>query len=554
MPRLLFPLLALLIPSLLEATQLSEQQRPTAAAFESMRMGVFTHMVYGLTIRPDGGSYGSIDEFADNFDVEAYADKMREVGAEYVIFTAWHLGMYNLGPNKALEKWLPGHTAKRDLIGEVADALHKRGIKLIIYAHPNDGHDLKPGEKDRVGFITREKTETGLMPVFNDFINEVYAEMVARYADKPNLMGFWWDGWLGNGRAIDMPRLRQTMLRAMPRAISLSNFFDPAHIDYLSQEAYYNKGTPDNIDNLIARHHNQTTIFGGQWWCNGLNAGTHYSAETLYRFTVLNACAGGPGGMAWALSPAGDGRSWSPKGIESLVGMGRFLEAVRPSVCGVAASPNWPVADRATFSTVPGYGATRSLDGSKEYLHVLRAPEGKTLEVTTPLEHFKEARLLANGHPVQMANSEKGLRLTLSPNDQWDPLHTVIVLERDPNHVLKTLAPDDPSIVYSEGWGTRTTRSASRPGNSLEVTFTGTKFAWWSVKGQDRGMARVSVDGAAPVTVDCYSAQRIDNALCYSVELPEGKHTVRIEVAPDCNPVSKGRTVEISKVIVLESK
>jgi hypothetical protein len=40
-------------------------------------------------------------------------------------------------PSKALDKWLPGHTARRDLIGEIADALQARHIKLAIYPHPS---------------------------------------------------------------------------------------------------------------------------------------------------------------------------------------------------------------------------------------------------------------------------------------------------------------------------------------------------------------------------------------------------------------------------------
>ncbi len=38
------------------------------------------------------------DEFANLFNVQAFADQMSEIGVEYVIFTAWHRGIYNLGP------------------------------------------------------------------------------------------------------------------------------------------------------------------------------------------------------------------------------------------------------------------------------------------------------------------------------------------------------------------------------------------------------------------------------------------------------------------------
>jgi alpha-L-fucosidase len=159
-----------------KATVLTEAQKPSAEAFRSMRYGLFSHVVYSLTISPDAGrSYKSLDEFADGFDVKAYADQVKSMGVEYVFFTAWHRAMYNLGPNAALEKWLPGHTAKRDVIAEVAEALNERGIKLIIYAHPNDGHDLKKEEQERVGFIPPKPGVSQLMPKFNDFINEVYA-------------------------------------------------------------------------------------------------------------------------------------------------------------------------------------------------------------------------------------------------------------------------------------------------------------------------------------------------------------------------------------------
>jgi alpha-L-fucosidase len=36
---------------------------------------------------------------------------------------------------QAIERIMPGRTSKRDLIGELADALSRRGIKLMLYYH-----------------------------------------------------------------------------------------------------------------------------------------------------------------------------------------------------------------------------------------------------------------------------------------------------------------------------------------------------------------------------------------------------------------------------------
>jgi len=90
------------------ATVLTDAQNPTAAAFETMRYGIFNHIVYRLSIGPDGQrNYKSLDEFENGFDVKTWADQIQSMGMEYVIFTEWHAAMHNVGPNAALDKWPP---------------------------------------------------------------------------------------------------------------------------------------------------------------------------------------------------------------------------------------------------------------------------------------------------------------------------------------------------------------------------------------------------------------------------------------------------------------
>lgn len=541
------------------ATILTDAQKPSAQAFEAMRYGNFTHMVYRLTISPDGKkSYQTPDEFVEGFDANAYAEQIHAMGMEYVIFTAWHAAMYHLGPNQALDKWLPGHTTKRDLIGEVADALQQRGIKMIIYAHPNDGHDLTPEEQAKCGFVKPADGENALMPVFNDFINEVYAETAKRYANKPNVIGYWWDSWGANGGAVDMPRLRRTLLAAMPRAIILSNYYHGDFIDFTSLEKYYPLDGQDRIDNVIVQKDNQSTVFAGGWWCGGLGESSVYSPENLFKFTVLNACSGAPGGMAWAVSPTSNGSTWAGNCLEVMQKLGSYIRAIRPSICGVAPSVNWPIDENTTVSSSKGYGATRSLDGRKEYIHVIKKPEGQSLDLEPTVDVFDSARLLSNGHLVKMESTPKSFRLTLGNGDHWDSLHTVIVLERDMNAktpVLrqKSVSHDDKAIRYTGAWESRASHQHTQSsGACAEISFVGTRFAWYGVTGQDHGIARVIIDDGPPVIVDCYSVNRNDRALCYSVRLPYGKHTVRIENSGEKNLAGKGRFIEIGNLVTLE--
>jgi hypothetical protein len=427
--------LVLLFAACVLSTAHAQDPRSQFDRFRSMRYGIFIHNVYKLSGEPDGMPYQTPEEFAELFDVHAFADQMASIGVEYVIFTAWHYRMYCLGPNAALDRWLPGHTTKRDLIGEVADALDTKGIGLVIYAHPNDGHDLHTEEQTRVGYVRFDKSLPQPMPLFNDFINEVYAEFAERYSHKPNVLGFWWDSWAADGNRIDARRLRDTVRTKFPGAIIVSNSWGPGWgkpVDVSCVELNTPQ-TSDDIDLFLARKTHQTTTFQGTWWRgNAQAAGTpKFGAETIFRVTVLNAGAGAPGGMCWATSPLADGKTWGSDGepLRTLVQVGGSLKPIRESVCGVAPSKNWLLSDRTTFSMAPAYVATRSFDGTKEYVHVLKPPSGRSLVLGKPEERFGSARLLRNGHVVSMDQQPAHVRLTLGEHDQWDLLDTVIVLE-----------------------------------------------------------------------------------------------------------------------------
>jgi hypothetical protein len=153
---------------------------------------------------------------------------------------------------------------------------------------------------------------------------------------------------------------------------------------------------------------------------------------------VFNAGAGGPGGFAWAVSPLADGKTWGADDNEPLPtfrGVNNYIRPIRESICGVAPSRNWTLPNESTFSKAPAYVATRSLDGKREYVHVLKPGDGKSVALTKPVEEFISARLLVSGRPVKIEAGSDSLVLTLGPEDSWDPLDTVIVLEKTPYHL-----------------------------------------------------------------------------------------------------------------------
>ncbi|MFE7331733.1 alpha-L-fucosidase [Streptomyces sp. NPDC057565] len=145
----------------------------------------------------DGESW---DDLLKTFDVEAYADDMEKAGAGFAILTLGQNSGYMLAPNHAYERIAglqPGERtpAGRDLPMEIADALAKRGIKLVLYIPANPPHSAhkQPGDyaiTKAFGYTpgTDGVPSQDTMAKWQSVIRE-YSE---RYGTK--LAGWWVDG------------------------------------------------------------------------------------------------------------------------------------------------------------------------------------------------------------------------------------------------------------------------------------------------------------------------------------------------------------------------
>ena len=103
--------------------------------FHDARYGVFAHFLEDLQNDPDTinglGMRTSWDECVRGFDVEAFADAMREAGAGYVMFTMMQRTRFLIAPNETFDRitgYAPGEAcATRDLVSDLHGALAKRG-------------------------------------------------------------------------------------------------------------------------------------------------------------------------------------------------------------------------------------------------------------------------------------------------------------------------------------------------------------------------------------------------------------------------------------------
>ena len=83
--------------------------------------------------QPREGTKKRYPDAVDAFDVHAFASLLEEMGAGYAVFTLNHAHPHCPAPIQAWEAVHPGWTTRRDLIADIASALGKRGIRLILY-------------------------------------------------------------------------------------------------------------------------------------------------------------------------------------------------------------------------------------------------------------------------------------------------------------------------------------------------------------------------------------------------------------------------------------
>ena len=154
----------------------------------------FRNAGYGLMFQwtnratPPKGAIKPWEEKVNDFDLDGFVSMVEESGAAYVLWSVTWGEQYISAPIQSLDEIIKGRTTKRDLLGEMADALHARGIKLIFYYHYgyDCNHSIDADWMKASGGYKADKTE------FYKNWMAIVSEIGDRYGDK--LHGWWFDG------------------------------------------------------------------------------------------------------------------------------------------------------------------------------------------------------------------------------------------------------------------------------------------------------------------------------------------------------------------------
>ena len=225
--------------------------------------GVFTHFLSGVP-EPETMDTDKWNRRVEAVDVERLAAQIADTGAGYHFMTVGQNSGYYCAPNATYDEIVggPSRLTRRDLVGELADALATRGVRAMVYA-PSHGPaedrraiealgftpewdasawQLKPGT-----YLRRHQVDERLSRAQRNW-EAVLGEWSVRWGRR--IHGWWIDGCFHAERMYrhDQPpnfrSLASTVKRGNPEAIIAFNgghdLFEPLSVydDYTAGEAF----------------------------------------------------------------------------------------------------------------------------------------------------------------------------------------------------------------------------------------------------------------------------------------------------------------------------
>jgi len=417
--------------------------------FLKTKYGFFVHYVWGgkqgtqFTRDRDGRQTATFDGLANAFDAKGFANDLDRWGVEYVILTAWHYNINPLFPSATMKKWgLERHACSRDVLRDVIDACQAKGIKVMFYTHPRDGHDLALEDQLKTGWGgpngTDPKWDTFDRKKWNDFTNELYAELIDRYGK--DIIGIYSDEGSGAGdsyRVVDYPRLRQTVKSRQPALVMVQNFYGTMYSLDLGCKEYHHWGEFEQRDANAwpTCRMPVATCFATTWW-SAEPAGKNtvvFTPEDMFRYSVLQAGANHEGGgVQWAAGNYAGG-GWETGVDETMTKLASYVKPVAAAIKNTYASTSWSTAAGVKLPALAWGVATRSTDDKTEYLHILKPPAGGVNNLTLPPpadgKRFAKAIRLPGRMKVGLTQNAAGVTLVLPAGERWDGLDTVIALQ-----------------------------------------------------------------------------------------------------------------------------
>ena len=178
---------------------------PQQTEWQDLEFGVIIHFSTNTFLDREWGD-GTADPSTFNptqFDPDQWMKAIRDSGAKYVVLVAKHHDGFCLWPTEQTSysvKSSPWENGKGDVVGDVARAARKYGLKFGVYLSPWDRHE--PKYKDSAAY--------------DDYYQAELTELASNYGD---LVEFWLDGAGSAGHVYNFEKIIETLRTYQPNTI-----------------------------------------------------------------------------------------------------------------------------------------------------------------------------------------------------------------------------------------------------------------------------------------------------------------------------------------------
>lgn len=399
--------------------------------FMDLRFGMFIHWgPVALRGTEIGWSRGNQVPFEDYdqlhkefnpvlFNAEEWVKTAKNSGMKYLTITAKHHDGFCLWPTKFSDLNIMETPFKRDVVGELAAACKKHGLKFCVYFTVLDWHDPHYPYA-RAG--TKEINATTDMAKFVATMKDELTEILTNY--DPYML--WFDGnWDKEWTDAHAQEVYALLKQLKPDVIINNRLkgisdFDRTREDHtrLSSDAIGDYATPEQkIGALNMEYPWESCMTIANQWAWKPNDALKSTKECIQ---TLAKTAAGNGNLLFNVGPMLDGRI-EARQINRLKEMGDWLNTYGESIYGTKGGP---------FIPNNIYASTRK--GNILYVHVFNRKEDVLTLPALKGVKIKKAHIL-NGDAITFSQSATGSIALNLPARLPNADNTVIVLELNKN-------------------------------------------------------------------------------------------------------------------------
>ena len=350
------------------------------------------------------------------FDPDAWLDLAERAGMKYVCLTTKHHDGFCLWDTKLTSYNTMNTPYGKDVVRQVADACHRRGVPLCLYYSIVDWHHPNYPNQGRHHELPVQPGDEPDFPKYLEFLKGQIRELCTQYG---TIHGIWWD--MNVAQHVD-PSINAMIRELQPMAVINNRGFDAG--DFGTPERDY-EGAPDAAAVLTKRTEACQSVGSESWGYR--REEDYYSDRHLLR--SIDRYLARDGNYLLNVGPKPDGTLPEPA-VAILQRVGRWYADVREAFEGAVPAPG--------FTTNRDVLLTRK--GNDLYVHLYHDPVKQSVALKPMKQLPRRATLLTNGKPVDclhdMAPSDHAeqtgyLRLHGLPVNELSNTVLVVKLEFD---------------------------------------------------------------------------------------------------------------------------